>query len=257
MKKIFLQVITCVVITFLVSCQQSNQNRLQSSQNPHIQSSNEFSEIKNLFDKAKKTSIDTEKYIEDALDQLKEFLSKTNPQDISNESISKLSDRILIHENIDSRIIEYMQSPEEFGNSGKASWKIFQYYPSNNIFIIEKNMPYSLQFFRIINIDNKPILYTYENNFETNQHKVTIFAYTFNHKSITNINSIDFESIDTNLWDYNKDISMLWSKKCSSTYIESVSADGKEVILKGLSDVGEYTLNLDLTDDGLYTSAKP
>ena len=29
-------------------------------------------------------------------------------------------------------------------------------------------MPYDLQFFRIININNKPILYTYETNHEVN-----------------------------------------------------------------------------------------
>ncbi|WP_131464507.1 hypothetical protein [Acetivibrio straminisolvens] len=219
-----------------------------------MQSANKFSEIMNLLDKAKEPSIDSEKYTEDALDLLVELLSKANPQDISSESISKLSDRIRIHENNNSRIIEYRQSPEDFGNSGRRTWKVFQYYAGNSVFMIEKNMPYDLEFYRVINIDNKPVLYTYVRNFEVNQHKVHIFAYTFSNQSITKINSIDFESIDTNLWGYDKEKNMLWSKKCHSTFIESVSLDGKEVVIKGWdTDGNECFLNFKLKDEGVYT----
>ncbi|HHV30515.1 hypothetical protein [Acetivibrio mesophilus] len=249
MKKIFLKILVCVIITFLSGCQQPSR-----AQNTSVQDTNSFLEIKNLLDKAKEPSIDSEKYTEDALNQLVELLKKANPQDISSENISQLSEWIRIHESNNSRIIEYRQSPEDFGNSGRSTWKVFQYYPDNSIFMIEKNMPYDLEFYRIIDIDNKPLLYTYVRNFEVNQHKVHIFAYTFDNQSITNINSIDFESIDTDLWGYDKDRSMLWSKKSHSTFIGSVSSDGKEVVIKGWdTDGSEHFLNLELNDEGVYT----
>ncbi|HOM02690.1 MAG TPA: hypothetical protein PLH43_07685 [Acetivibrio sp.] len=206
------------------------------------------------MDKAKEPSTESEKYTEDALALLVELLRKSDPQDIPSESISKLSDWICIHENNDSRIIEYRQAPEDFGISGRSTWKVFQYYPGNSVFMIENCMPYDLEFYRVININNKPVLYTYVRNFEVNQHKAHIFAYTFSDESVTNINAIDFESIDTGLWGYDKDRSMLWSKKSHSTFIESVSPDGKEVVIKGWdADGSEYFLNLKLKDDGVYT----
>lgn len=242
-----------MVLIFSVSCQKSNQGEFKSQKNgSNTQSSSEFAEIKSLFDKCVSPSEDTDQNIEKALNLLKELLSETEDKNISNEDILRLSDSIYMHENNDLRIIEYKQLPDSFGNSARASWKVFQYYPYNSAFVIEKNMPYDLQFFRIININNKPILYTYETNHEVNQHKVHIFAYTFNNESINTIDSIDFGNLDTGLWGYDGNRSMLWCKKCKSTYIESVSSDGNEVILKGLSDDAEYTLKLQLTDEGIY-----
>ncbi|MFZ5967576.1 MAG: hypothetical protein ACOYVK_10430 [Bacillota bacterium] len=214
-------------------------------------SSDRLSDIKLDLEKVCKEPQNAEMLIDSAFADLAQALQQ---EDIAADKIRELSTGIKIIENSESRIIQYTQPPEVFGNSGKSSWQLFQYKPQKLAFVIEKNVPLDIQAYRIIKEDNVDYLYTYCVNYEVNIHRISIKRSKIGKDGlIPEMVTMEINNNDA-LWGYDKTSNTIYSRTGYTLSINNVSENGKIVSIGGIrADTnGQIELKLRLSEHGIY-----
>lgn len=226
---------------FSLSLEESNDNALDL--------------IKAKFEESSVNVINSEKLITEAFNLLETLLQNPKNDVISSDKILTLSKNINIYEKLDSRIIQYTQPSEIFGNSGKNTWQLFNYQLKHIAFTLFKNKPLNLEHFVVNKLDDRILLYTFGNNYEFNKHKVYINEYEIYNGNIKEKNNLLDSSIVNDKWGIDTENNILYSKAGYSLFVESATDDAKEVTIQGVSSdpsLDNITLKLYLSENGAY-----
>ncbi|WP_313345432.1 hypothetical protein [Sedimentibacter sp.] len=219
MKKVYIAITMLVVLILFLLLKMKMDNSLRA-----------------MFDKWETGDVDTTESIE-IMNSFIEYLAE-NPE-ISVEDIMNLSQRFKVYDIDGFRIIEYVENPEFYGNSGKGSYHIVMY--NDIIEIIDSNG--SIQIDDVIKLnDNLYSMYVTDYKF-SNITGINIFSIAINEKGIGYkpiISSAEipdgFQFIESLYYD------------SGHIYFESTEYDGSNVFIS----VNNTSYMLQLREDGLY-----
>ncbi|WP_312812114.1 hypothetical protein [Sedimentibacter sp.] len=189
-----------------------------------------------MFDKWETGAVDTTEGI-DIMNSFTEYLAES--REVSTEDIMKLSQRFKVYDIDGFRIIEYVENPEFYGNSGKGSYHIAMY--NDIIEIIDSNG--SIQIDEVIKLnDNLYSMYVTDYKF-SNITGINIFSIAINEKGI------EYKPIISNaeIPDGFQFIEPLYYDS-GHIYFESIENDGSNVLIS----VNNTSYMLQLREDGLY-----
>ncbi|NYB73462.1 hypothetical protein HZF24_04845 [Sedimentibacter hydroxybenzoicus DSM 7310] len=189
-----------------------------------------------IFDKWEAGDINTTESI-DIMNSFTEYLAEN--REISTEDIMNLSKRFKIYDIDGFRIIEYVENPEFYGNSGKGSYHIVMY--NDIIEIIDSNG--SIRIDEVIKLnDNLYSMYVTDYKF-SNITGINIFGIAINEKGI------EYKPIISNaeIPDGFQFIESLYYDS-GHIYFESIENDGSNVLIS----VNNTSYMLQLREDGLY-----
>ncbi len=214
----------------------------------NLDAQEKLSKIEQLFSQIEQISVDDE-IVNETIVMLRDYLEG---HEIITEDIKKISQNMSVFEKEDVYIIEYKQSPELYGNSGKSSWKILKYKDDTPLIIFEENMPLELITFKLIETNSNNILFTYNENYESNHRKIQLFAYEISDDKIQKVKSLNITNLESELWMSDEDQGLIWSKNNYSIYIDNVAQNG-DLIIESIDDQGtQQKLELELNEEYQY-----
>lgn len=178
-------------------------------------------------------SVDDEA-VNEAMIMLRDYLSV---HELTIEDIENISQNIKVFEKMDMCIIEYKQTPEWYGNSGRSSWKILKYKENNPLIIFEAQMPLALVDFKLIETEHNTILLTYNENYESNHRKIQLFVYKIDGNEIQKLKSLNKINLESEMWMIDENQGLIWNKNAYNVYIESIAENG-DLLIKSIDDQG-------------------
>jgi hypothetical protein len=184
----------------------------------------------------------------EAVIMLRDYLAV---DELSTGDIKKISRNIKVFEDFYARIIEYSQPPNLHGNSGRSSWKILE---SNDgqIVIFEKDKPINLIKYKIIETENKPILFAYNENHQVNHRKIQMFSYEITDDGIKERKALSDIDMESNEWEIIEEQGLIWNKNNYSIYVDNIMGNG-EITISSINEQGnKQKLILTLNENNQY-----
>lgn len=247
-------IVLCMIIIILITGCASEANNINKANNLYYQSVDTLMQsVCEGINASTQDSSKFEKAIDNAFDEIIEYLYHTNdPQSL----IRKLNEGIegfrLLESNT-SFIIGYTSSPDLFGESGKSSWYLLYLKEKSKASVILRNVPINIEHLRDISINNSACIAVYGYNYAVNKHRAYINAYEIGEKGITEVQSVFCGGGNVPQWNYDNNEKLIYTVGEYSTYIQDISEDGNEVVIKELrpeDNDNTLVLKLKLTEDG-------
>lgn len=190
----------------------------------------EIQEIKRSFQKIDEHSVEPSI----ASGTIHEFVSLLNKYDISTDAISGISTNLHVMDQGNIKLIQYIQPPELYGNSGKNSWLIVKY--KNIASLIQKEVPYNLVTFKTKRIEDSTYLYTFSYNFQVNIHGIVAQRYKLDQPPAEE-NAIQLHTLPKNLFKFDEET--VYYRDNRSLIIDTVSDDLATMQWSILDDSGK------------------
>ena len=227
-----------------------------------------LNEVKTNIDKAHEVGknvdiLEADKYIDDAMELLEQYLSDNDADSKDIDFIDNISG-IRVSEYSEYTLFEYSKSDYQYGYGrlgNYTSWKVIKYKPYNLVDIFEKNGPLLLSLeHRLVTVDGNPMLFIYGKGRWEGSREVVINAYKIEENGVTKVQPIKYDSDDEGLW-ICKESGSIRTKPVDALggfYIKfkSISEDAKEVEISAREtldvDTTTHILELNLNENGQY-----
>jgi|LSQX01.2.fsa_nt_gb hypothetical protein len=270
MKTIKILIIAATMF-FLFGCNspKASTEKYQSAKTDIINNGDDYSlnvneslnEIKVNIDKAyevgnKEDSTEADKYINNAMEAVKQYLSNNDDDSIDIGYLDSIS-FIKASENSDYILVEFDKHYTHFGGGTTGtytSWKVIKYKPYNLVEIFEKNSPFlSSLDTRMVMIDENPILFIYGKCSWDKAQLLRIQTYKIDKTGVTKVQPLKCKTNNGDLWECREEDGVIKTKEYMNKIFEYISDDAKEVRIS--ADDGKHVLKLNLNESGVYEIA--
>lgn len=270
MHSIKILVLVSIIMLILVGCTSPKANREDydngktenmSQDEDGLSTTNKIlDEVKVNIDKAHEVGknvdlLEADKYIDDAMYLLKQYLLDSDEDSINIDFIANISG-IRVSENSDYILIEYDKHYYIYGGGttgNYTSWKIIKYKPYNLVEVFVRNSPLLASHeHRMVIVDGHPTLFIY--GYVTWDKGQTIFikSYKIEEDGVSEVQATKIDSNNDALWAFYKD-GRINTNKYMNKIFKFISEDAKKVEIEA-NDVDNtiHILKLNLNEDGQY-----
>lgn len=200
-----------------------------------------------------------DKYIEPAMEELKQYLLNTKEKDIEIEFINNITG-VKVTEDEDYILVEYDKHYYTYGGGTLGNftcWKVLKYKPYNIVEIIEDNSPLLLSSdYRMATIEGYPTLLIYGGVRYDKSLELFINEYRIKETGITKIQPLQSNKSEDSdeLWicDNRGFITTKERENWLNIAFDYISEDGREVRIKTMTTDEQQSLNLRLNKTGQY-----